>query len=271
MWVSVLIRWYNFAVPTPFYHLSIAETLLEHPGLMPLARQVLGQELPAFFMGQVAPDVQVISGQKRESTHFYSLPIQPESLSPWQKIFQVHPSLIVDQADRQRSVFLAGYLCHLQADWFWSGQIFEPYFGPQANWKEFRERLYLHNVLRAYLDFGVLQTLNGEVRSGLSEVTFQDWLPFVNKVHLEAWRDFLASQLKPGAHIRTVEVFADRQGISVEAYYQLIQDEDKMQCQIFDFLPWQHLLDYRAMLLEANVALLNEYLADMEGHPNARN
>jgi hypothetical protein len=258
-------------VPTPFYHLSVAEDMLEHPRLMPSVRRVLDQELPAFLFGQVAPDVQVISGQKRESTHFYSLPARPEAVPPWERILQYYPELNCDPAKPQKCAFIAGYLCHLQADWFWSGRIFEPYFGPRANWKDFRERLYLHNVLRAYLDFGVLQTLNGEVRTGLSRATLQDWLPFVEKHHLQTWRDFLADQLKPGAAIQTVEVFAARQGISVEAYYQLIQADDEMQRQIFDFLPRQCLDDYHAMLINANLALMNDYLVAMEGDLNAHN
>lgn len=257
-------------MPTPFYHLSIAEVLLEHPGLKPEVRRVLEAEQPVFLVGQVAPDVQVISEHKRESTHFYSLPAQPDDVPPWQKILQAHPGLGCDPADAQKCVFIAGYLCHLQADWFWSGRIFEPHFGPQATWKEFRQRLYLHNVLRAYLDFGVLRTLNGDMRSGLSKATLRDWLPFVDKFHLEAWRDFLSGQLKPGAAIQTVEVFAARQGISVDPYYRLIRNEDEMQGQIFDFLPQNCLADYRAMLIDANVALLNAYLAGMEGDPNAR-
>jgi hypothetical protein len=248
-------------VPTPFYHLHVAETLLGHPDLTSTARSLVSEHFPAFLLGKVAPDVQVISRQTREGTHFYSLPVQVDAEPPWQKLYQDFPSLNpVRMSDPERRAFIVGYGCHLQADWYWAEQIFEPYFGPSAKWKNFRQRLYLHNVLRAYLDFRVLDNLNGEVRLGLGQVLPPSWLPFVEVAYLQEWRDFLAEQLKPEASIRTVDVFAERQGISVEAYYQLISAEDEMQRQIFDYLPKQRLDEFWEMLIVANLNLLNEYL-----------
>lgn len=180
---------------------------------------------------------------------------------PWQKIYRDFPSLNpVQMSDPERKSFIVGYACHLQADWYWAKQIFEPFFGPTAKWQDFRQRLYLHNVLRIYLDFRALDDLNGEIRLGLGKVLPPSWLPFVEVVYLQEWRDFLAEQLQPGASIRTVSVFADRQGISTEAYYQLISAEDEMQRQIFNFLPKKSLDAFWEMLIEANLNLLNDCL-----------
>ncbi len=227
---------------------------------------MITQFYPAFLSGHTAPDVQVVSGQQRASTHFYTLPIQTNEALPWEQLLNTYPSLgSVQTQDPEQAAFVAGYLCHLQADWFWAEQIFEPYFGPRADWKTFRERLYFHNVLRAYLDFRVLESLNGETRTNLARVIPKTWLPFIEADHLKTWRDFLADQLKPGASLQTVEVFAARQGISVETYYHLLNNEEEMQHQIFDFLPCQVLDLYRQKIIEINIIFLNEYLTQAEG------
>ena len=257
-------------MPTPFYHLSLAKAIVEHPGISDLSLSSIIEYFPAFLLGHTAPDVQTVSGQSRESTHFYNLPIQVEDVVPWTAIFISHPSLAGNQInDPEQVVFIAGYLCHLLADWFWAGQIFEPYFGPSAVWKTFRERLYLHNVMRAYFDFQVLATFDGEVRSGLAAVKPKTWLPFVKVEYLKTWRNFLAGQLQPGAPIQTVEVFAARQGISVEHYYQLLKSEDEMQQQVFDHFPRAHLENYWRFVMEKSIHLLNKYLTQVGGVSNA--
>ncbi len=241
-----------------------------HSNLIVASKLWITQYHPTFLLGHTAPDIQVVSGQKRASTHFYTLPIQTNVASPWEQLLNTHPSL--DRAqfqDPEQAIFLAGYLCHLQADWFWSKQIFEPFFGPSAGWKTFRERLYLHNVLRAYLDFRVLESINEKARSDLAQATPKPWLPFIDVDHLETWRDFLADQLKPDASIQTVEVFASRQGISVDAFYHLLNTEEDMQHQIFDFLPRQVLDLYREKLVKNNITFLNEYLSQAGGAFNA--
>lgn len=231
---------------------------------------MITQYYPAFLVGHTAPDVQVVSGQTRESTHFYTLPLQKNNALPWESVLGAYPSLESAQiGDPEQAVFVAGYLCHLQADWFWSDQIFEPYFGPHTDWKTFRERLYLHNVLRAYLDFRFLGSLHEETRSDFARALPKDWLPFMGEDHLKSWRNFLSDQLKPGASIQTVEVFAARQGISVEAYYQMLNTEDDMQRQIFDFLPRQILDLYRQETIKYNTAFLNKYFSKTGGFFNA--
>jgi len=56
----------------------------------------------------------------------------------------------------------------------------------------FQERLYLHNVLRSYLDYQVLESIKRETRSGLIQANLRVWLPFIEIRNLEGWRDYLA-------------------------------------------------------------------------------
>ncbi|HJW89414.1 MAG TPA: zinc dependent phospholipase C family protein [Anaerolineales bacterium] len=247
-------------MPTPFYHICVAESLLAHPALPSSVRRLLKGQLSAFLFGNTAPDVQVVSGQERQATHFFSVPILPGSQPAWERFLGTYPSL-GDPArlPASQTAFLAGYLCHLQADWLWILDIFFPVFGPTCEWGTFPERLYLHNVLRSYLDFQVLSALPGNTADSLRSVRPADWLPFVEDQHLMEWRDYLAEQLAPGAAAKTVEVFAARQGLSPEEFYSLLNSESRMEAEVFIHLPRSRLQVYRRQLLEENLQLLRAY------------
>jgi hypothetical protein len=258
-------------VPTPFYHLSIAEELLEHPGLPGSVRLALSEQRGAFLLGNTAPDVQVVSGQNREDTHFFTLPVPPNARPPWEQMLIDHPGLAgPENFSPVRAAFLAGYLIHLQADWLWVRDIFIPIFGPDNTWESFRYRLYLHNVLRAYLDRQIITDLPAGTGQLLHQVEPQEWLPFVRDHHLRAWQGHLAQQLEPGAEIQTVEVFASRQGISPARYYQLLESESQMDEAVFSRIPRRCLLEYRLRLVEENVELLQSYLSRILNYENHR-
>jgi len=242
----------------------MAESLLKDESLQEEIRQFLAGYPAAFLLGHVAPDVQVVSGQKREETHFYRLPVAENDTTPWEKICRTYPELASSRVEPgAHAAFLAGYFCHLQADWAWTKNIFEPIFGRDAAWGQPPKRLYLHNVLRSYMELQVLEHLNGFIRQGVDQAAIKDWLPFTKDEHLRTWQAFLADQLKPGAKIQTVEVFASRQGISPADYYKLLHSEQNLEIEIFSHLPRTRLDTYRNEVLQANIVFLNYYLDDM--------
>ena len=248
-------------MPTPFFHLSLAQDLLKCPALAEPARAFLVSQRCAFLLGNTAADVQVISGQKRTATHFFDLPIQPGDTPPWERLLVLYPALGQPHLlDPQQAAFLAGYLCHLRADWDWVLEIFIPVFGPHCSWGTFRQRLYYHNVLRAYLDQQLLPGLRGSMGDCLSSVNPDGWLPFVASRHLQAWRDLLTPQFHPSAAAQTVEVFAARQGIPSTEYYDLINSETRMQAEIFGHIPCEQIEGYRQRLLVESAYLLESYL-----------
>ncbi len=155
---------------------------------------------------------------------------------------------------------MAGYICHLQADQFWALEIFNPGFGLDQKWSNFRRRLYLHNVLRAYLDQQDLPNLAADTGRQLEKTRITRWLPFVEDDHLYAWRDDLSSQLRPGVSVRTVEVFAERQGLPPADFYQLLNSEELLEGEIFAHLPRWKLTRYRENLIVENIKLLETYL-----------
>jgi len=247
-------------VPTPFYHLSLAEELLTHPALPDGTRSFLSRHRSEFLFGNTAPDVQVVSGQPRVVTHFFGLPLQIDERPAWEKFLVANPSLSDSgQIPAAQAAFVAGYLCHLQADFFWVREIFIPVFGRRSQWESFPRRLYLHNVLRAYLDRQIIPGLTSGASAGITGVVPNNWLPFVQDLYLVAWRDFLTGQLHSGAKIQTVEVFAARQGISPESYYALLDSETRLDEEIFAHLPRQVLADYRQEIILENLSLLKTY------------
>jgi hypothetical protein len=249
-------------VPTPFYHLSLAEELLKHPHLPEKINHFLHDSRCEFLFGNTAPDVQVVSGQPRQVTHFFNLPIQVSDPPAWELILSDHPNLAVaEQLPVPQVAFLAGYLCHLQADWFWVKDIFAPFFGPRCSWGSFHHRLYCHNVLRAYLDMHILPELRPGMDACLCQVQPDGWLPFVQDRHLTQWRDLLFPQLQPGATTQTVEVFSARQGISAPDFYALLESEERMQQEVFEHVPLPLVQSYRQKVLDESVRMLSDFLA----------
>jgi hypothetical protein len=256
------LGWYNFYVPTPFYHLHLAEELINHLTSPKMLSIFLQTWRCVFLFGCTAPDVQVVSGQERKETHFFNLPIQADDQPAWEVILAKYPQLHGTELHREgQKAFMAGYLCHLQADWLWVQQLFMPIFGPRCTWGTFRQRLYYHNILRAYLDLHILTELSAGMDNCLCQVEPDDWLPFVSDGHLRQWRDLIFQQLKPGAAPQTVEVFSSRQGISAPEYYALLESEDRMQTEVFTHIPLWLVQSYQRSVIQENIRLLSNYLA----------
>jgi hypothetical protein len=249
-------------VPTPFYHLAVASELLVHPGLSNNISGFLKGQRCAFLYGNTAPDVQVISGQPRETTHFFKLPIEGNAPPAWEAFMLAYPSVAdPDQLHPAQAAFIAGYLCHLLADWLWIRDIYAPVFGPSCLWDTFTHRLYLHNVLRAALDRMILPGLPDDIGACLDSITPEGWLPFVEDVHLCKWRDTIAGQLQPGGNSLTVEVFARRQGVTPEEFFSLLNSPERMESEVYSQVSLQKLAAYRQQIRIRSLKVLHTYLS----------
>lgn len=256
-------------MPTPFYHLQAAEDLLIHPELSGHIRRILAAHHSEFLFGNIAPDVQVVSHQPREATHFFTLPFVASDKPAWINFLETYPSLADPRKlSPKQAAFISGYACHLNADWLWIRDIFDPIFGPESQWSTFWHRLYVHNVLRTYMDFRIMDTLKLSEETHVDEAAPKDWLPFVEDKYLIEWQKEIFEQLIPGATSHTVEVFAERQGIAPEEYYRLLNSEEAMQAEVFSHISPEVLEKYRQTLLAENLHLLEEYFKDLaEGRP----
>ncbi len=240
-------------MPTPFSHLRFAYRLLEGADLIPALGQALPAQLPAFLLGNVAPDLQTVSGQARETTHFFSVPARDHT-SGEVRLFEQHPALAPAGAlPLPQAMFLSGYLAHLVLDEVWIETIFEPCFGAHARWGTLPERLYLHNALRSHIDEQDRRQLPLSTAACLHTAQPQRWLPFAGDATLLHWRDLLAEQLAPGRPARTVEMFAKRMGTDPRALAALLASPEAMQRRVFARLPSGQLERYVA---EAQVRCL---------------
>jgi hypothetical protein len=248
-------------VPTPFYHLHLAETLLRNRTLPRRIKNLLLSQKPAFLLGTIGPDVQVISGQTRIETHFYKLPISNNQALPWEWFqTQVIKFDILADLPPPTQAFYAGYMCHLMADWFWTVQIFEPVFSHQANWQTLPRRLYLHNILRSYLDLQIISEMERNIRCDLHDARISGWLPFVRDQHLQTWRDFIVCQLQPETKIQTVEIFASRQNLDPAEFYRLLHSETALDAELFSIFPRREISHFWEQLLVKTNAFLQETL-----------
>jgi hypothetical protein len=243
-------------MPTPFYHLSFARDLLSYGDLS----ASLSGEWPAFCLGNIAPDAQTLTGQPRTATHFFEVPMR-DSTPAWQTLFGRHPGL-ADPARLapSRAAFLAGYICHLALDQLWIAEIFDPIFGEAADWSTFHRRLFLHNVLRIYLDRIDLPSLEADAGAALRQARPRGWLPFLPDQALRAWRDFVADQLVEGAASQTVEVFAARMNLAPTEFESLLKSPAAMQEHIFERLPHTSLDGFRTRGLAHCRAVVAGYL-----------
>lgn len=245
-------------MPTPFTHLVLAREIVEAQHLPPGVRAALMAEWPAFLFGNIAPDAQTVSGQTREATHFFPVPLGNAPPAP-QCLFARHPHLArATRLPRAQAAFLAGYLAHLALDELWVREIFDPVFGLEAKWGTFDERLYLHNALRAYWDAEDLRRLPASALTSLRAAAPARWLPFLADEALRGWRDQVADQLASGV-ARTVEVFALRMRADPHAFAALVAAPEAMQARVFVRVSLERLAHYRAAGLARCVQCIQAY------------
>lgn len=251
-------------MPTPFYHLSIALELQNNPAVKDDIRTALGQYSSDFLFGNTAPDVQSITDQPRQATHFFSIPAL-DKIPAWQHMLTDYPDLSqFSRISPNQAVFLIGYICHLEADQKWIQDIFIPHFGPDADWKDFRERLYFHNVLRVYLDNQVLSELPEDIGDKVAKCLPNNWLPFSSQEDLLKWQTYLSDQLEPGAESKTAQVFAERHNLPATEFSEIMTSEEAMQENVFAYLPKNDVINYRRQLIEDNVELINQHIYSIE-------
>jgi hypothetical protein len=247
-------------MPTPVQHLVLAQRLLDDDTLPEAIRDRLRAQRGAFLFGNTAPDVQTVSGQLREATHFFVIP-WTKVPKPHKAMFELYPYLgFPKKRPADHAAFIVGYICHLWLDVLWVRDIYLNNFGPYAHWgAHLRERHVYHNILRAWCDRHDQGQLNGTRGSALSLAQPIEWLPFTADRYLIHWRDNLANQFQPGASIRTVEVFAERGGVPPEKFQQVLASPDEMEQHIFAHASLQKIEKFYRDGYEQMAELIVEY------------
>jgi len=251
-------------------HLALAEEIIRGDALPPAIRCLLTQQRGPFLLGHTAPDVQTVSGQRRDETHFYSIP-RTSDRPAHETLFAAHPQLArAELLPPAQAAFVAGYIAHLLLDELWLEDVFLHYFWqdggthrtePRA--KVLRERIFPHNVLRTWMDRQDQQRLNGSVVTTLRETEPQGWLPFVGDEHLRVWRDWLVGQIGPGGSVQTAEVFAQRMGVPVAEVEAVLRSPQQMEERVFRHIPRAALQSFHDTGYARSVALISEYIGKL--------
>ncbi len=248
-------------MPTPFTHLHIAEQMatrltVEEPRLL----QLLRAHWPAFYLGQVAPDVQDIAGLARPQTHFYDTPPEPGNMA-YPRMWEAYPQLAnAAHMPPAQAVFVAGYSAHLLLDLVWFREILLPFFVQAEHLADRAQRRLLHHVLLTYIDGLAYAALPSTAVATLAASEPQHWLPFVADQHLQAWRDVLVAQLQPGAPLQTVPFYARRLGISVAEFAAYLNDANWMATQFFPLVPVDRVLARLQTAVGESITLAQSYL-----------
>jgi hypothetical protein len=217
------------------------------------------------MLGHTAPDVKTVSGQKREESHFYTIP-RTSDRPAYLALFDTHPELARANAlSPSQAAFIAGYVAHLLLDELWLDDVFQRYF--LQDWGPLGERLFLHNVLRTWVDLRDQARLDGTMAQALEQAEPDDWLPFVDDEYLRGWRDWLVVQLAAGHRMETAKVLADRMGVPAAEVEAVVQSPEEMERRVFQHFPRSALEAFRERGYRQSVMLVEWYvgrLADGE-------
>ncbi len=239
-------------------HLALAAEMLRRGDLSIAARSWLHKQRSPFLLGHTAPDVRTVSGQKREACHFYTVP-RTSDRPAYLALFDEHPSLRrIDTLSSPQIAFIAGYITHLLLDELWLDDVFHRFL--LQDWGTLAERLFLHNVLRTWIDHRAQEDLDEDLASTLREVQPQGWLPFVDDEHLRVWRDWLVEQLARDRRMDTAAVLADRMGIPAEEIEAVVQSPTQMQKRVFRHFPRSALKSFRQKGYERSIKLVDWYI-----------
>ena len=220
----------------------------------------LAEKWAAFYLGNVAPDVQNINGMAREITHFYHIP-QRGDLPAYEEMLVQYTTLArPDQMPTDQAFFIAGYRAHLLLDQIWWREVAAPWFFHSEAFADLPQRRLAHFILLSYLDARSLATLAATAGATLAAATPSGWLPFVPDADLRRWRDMLVDQLLPGAQPQTAAIFAARLGIPPERLVQNLQDVDWMNAQLFDKVPIDQIEVSLETAVSASITLIHHYL-----------
>ncbi len=246
-------------MPTPFMHLQMAECILDDGRLDSQVRLLLEDHLPAFYLGNVAPDYQTITSIPREKTHFYNLPPNLGDDAS-QTLLTQYPELsAASTLSQTQAVFISAYCSHLLLDLRWYHEILIPFFLGPGDWIDHRHRFVVHNTLLTYLDKQAFHSLPEPAARTLEAAKPNGWLPFASNTDLSAWRDFLVSQMKPGATPQTVEIYAGRLSMSPEQFSENLDRPEWMEEHVFTRVSLYSVLAMLTTAIGDSVDLICEY------------
>jgi len=179
-------------MPHLVFHMSVARELAGR-----LNSPIIDNERGAYYMGATGPDMHVLSGSKRHSSHFFDLECVEEQ-DCVEAFFDTYPELRDSKALSPRTAaFVGGYLTHLVIDGLWITDIYRPFFGPQSSLGGDAQANIIDRVLQYDMDLRRRQDREtaAEIRAALLAGPLDVDVRFVDNATLQRWRDVAADML----------------------------------------------------------------------------
>ncbi len=226
----------NAAMPNAHTHLAAAIDLLQTAAFGQAVPWLAGDPAAgssaaqaAFLLGTISPDARAIGGQRREATHFFTIP-PADSRPAYEVMLAAWPGLHASRLDDQRAAFVAGYIAHLVMDQVWLERIVMPgLFIPGRRWGIHHPRWRLYSILMTYIEYRAAARVPPALAARLgSAAPSGGWLPFVKDRHLIAWRDHVAHMIRTDGPRRTSRLFARSNGMSPAALEAIVLSEARM-------------------------------------------
>ena len=253
-----------FIMPTPFMHLDIAEKMLaaldEGSVFNGRLRTAICNQWPAFYLGNIAPDFQIVSNLPRVESHFYPIPPDADADAFGSMLMQYPTLQNVNDLDQEHAVFVAAYGAHLLLDLIWFHEILIPYFVKPSDLGDRKQRTLLHFTVLAYLDQMSYESLPKSASATLFSAQSKDWLPFGEQDALIEWRDMVANQLVPGNEIETAVIFAGRLDMPPEEFAANLASDTWMDSHIFRQIPVANIQEILNTAVSRSIQLLSDYL-----------
>lgn len=220
-------------MPTPFMHLQVAQAMCHRPEMPNRLCDHIQTYWPAFCLGQIAADFQIVCDVERHKTHFYNVPPPKGDLAAFDRMLQQFPDLADSQSlPADHAVFLAGYGAHLLYDLIWFHNIVMLF--AMGDWAERMARFTAHNALLAHEDRLAYATLGDGYGTQLLSLDAAGWLPFDKANNLEAWQKLVGEQLLPENDTQTIQIYAERMNMSPAELETKLNSTAWLQSHIFD-------------------------------------
>ncbi len=252
-------------MPNAQTHITAVCAMLAQPPIQAAFRWLADEDArSAFLLGAISPDVRAISGQKREETHFFTIP--PDDPRPAQVVMlEVWPELRRATAlSRPHAAFVAGYITHLVMDQTWIEQIVMPaLFVEGATWGVDHPNWRLYSILMTYLEYRAAAHLPEDAVETLLKATPNRWLPFVADTHLTAWRDHVVQHIREGGARRLSVMFARTSGLEPDELEAIVLSEERMALEAFRLVPRERLAAFERETQARSLRAVLDYLGNV--------
>jgi len=179
-------------MPHLVFHMSVARELAGT-----LKSPIIDSARGAYYMGATGPDMHVLSGSRRHTSHFFDLDCT-EAQDCVGAFFESYPELRDAKALSPRTAaFVGGYLTHLVIDELWITDIYRPCFGSRSSLGGDAQANIIDRVLQYDMDLERQRDreTTAEIRAALLAGPLDVEVAFVDNAALERWRDVAADLL----------------------------------------------------------------------------